>query len=160
MAFALLVFVNVLYLIGFHFWFHDYPRGGNLAGALAFAGLFSLAITGFGMLLGCWFANRERALQVLLATSVPFLFLSGVVFPREAVPTPLTVFADLLPTTPGIHGFLKLNQMAASWHEIRHELLHLSALTVLYGAAAWIAFAVRKDRLEARAFGDRTTEPA
>ena len=143
-GFALFVFLALLYFIGFAFWFQDYPRGGNLAGAAVFAALTALAIASLGIALGAWFADRERAFQVLLATSVPFLFMSGIVFPREAIPAPLNALAMLIPTTPGIFGLVKLNQMGATWSEIRPEFLNMTALLLLYSGAAWWAVRVRR----------------
>jgi ABC-2 type transport system permease protein len=146
-GFALFVFLALLYFIGFVFWFQDYPRGGNFAGAVAFAALTALTVASLGIALGAWFADRERALQVLLATSVPFLFMGGIVFPREAMPAPINALAMLIPTTPGIFGFVKLNQMSATWSEIRPEFLNMTALLLLYSGAAW--WAVRARRQEA-----------
>jgi ABC-2 type transport system permease protein len=143
-GFALFVFPALLYFIGFAFWFQDYPRGGNLAGAAAFAALTALAMASLGIALGAWFADRERAFQVLLATSVPFLFMSGIVFPREAIPAPLNALAMLIPTTPGIFGLVKLNQMGATWSEIRPEFLNMTALLLFYGGAAWWAVRARR----------------
>jgi ABC-2 type transport system permease protein len=145
-GFALFVFLALLYFIGFAFWFQDYPRGGNFAGALAFAALTALTVACLGIALGAWFADRERALQVLLVTSVPFLFMGGIVFPREAIPAPINALAMLIPTTPGIFGFVKLNQMGATWSEIRPEFLNMSALLLLYATIA--AWAVHRRREE------------
>jgi ABC-2 type transport system permease protein len=149
-GFALFVFLALLYFIGFVFWFQDYPRGGNLAGAVAFAVLTALTVASLGVALGAWFADRERALQVLLATSVPFVFMCGIVFPREAIPAPINALALLIPTTPGIFGFVKLNQMGATWSEIRPEILNMAALLLLYGAAAWWAVRARRRQAAAR----------
>ena len=146
-GFALFVFLALLYFIGFVFWFHDYPRGGNFAGALAFAALTALTVASLGIALGAWFADRERALQVLLATSVPFVFMSGIVFPREAMPAPINALAMLIPTTPGIFGFVKLNQMGATWSEIRPEFLNMAALLLLYVLlAGWAVHWRRQER--------------
>ena len=137
-GFSLFVLLALLYFIGFVFWFQDYPRGGNFAGALAFAALTALTVASLGIALGAWFADRERAFQVLLATSVPFLFMCGIVFPREAMPAPVNALAWLIPTTPGIFGFVKLNQMGATWSEIRPEFINMAALLLLYATlAAW-----------------------
>jgi ABC-2 type transport system permease protein len=144
LGFALFVFLALLYFIGFVFWVQDVPRGGNFAGAVAFAAVAALTIASLGIALGAWFADRERALQVLLATSVPFLFMGGIVFPREAMPAPINVLAMLIPTTPGIFGFVKLNQMGASWSEIRPEFVNMSALLLLYGGTAWWAVRARR----------------
>ena len=146
-GFALFVFLALLYFIGFVFWFQDYPRGGNLAGAVAFAALTALTVGSLGMALDAWFADRERTFRVLLVRSVPFLFMDGIVFPREAMPAPINALAMLIPTTPGIFGFVKLNQMGASWSEIHPELLNMSALLLLYAPLA--AWAVHRRREEA-----------
>ncbi len=146
-GFALFAFLSLLYFIGFVFWFQDYPRGGNFAGAMAFAALTALTVASLGIALGAWFADRERAFQVLLATTVPFLFMCGIVYPREAMPAPINALALLIPTTPGIFGFVKLNQMGATWSEIRPEFLNMAALLLLYATLA--AWAVQRRREEA-----------
>lgn len=143
-AFAVFALLALLYMIGFVFWFHDYPRGGNTGVAVAFSVLMAAVIAMLGIALGSWFANRERALQVMLATSVPFLFLSGVVFPRESIPGPLNALAALVPTTPGINGFVRLNQMGASFSEVASEFAHLAALLALYACIAWWAVQRRR----------------
>lgn len=143
-AFATFALLALLYMIGFVFWFHDYPRGGNTAVAICFSVLMAAVIAVLGIALGSWFASRERALQVMLATSVPFLFLSGVVFPRESIPEALNALAALVPTTPGINGFVRLNQMGASFHEVAPEFAHLAALLALYASIAWWAVCQRR----------------
>jgi ABC-2 type transport system permease protein len=143
-GFALFVFLSLLYFIGFVFWFQDYPRGGNLGAAIAFAALTALTIASLGIALGAWFADRERAFQVLLATSVPFVFMCGIVFPREAMPPAINALAALIPTTPGIFGFVKLNQMGAAWSEIRPEFLNMLALSLLYTSVAGWAVSRRR----------------
>jgi ABC-2 type transport system permease protein len=154
-GFALFAFLGFLYFIGFAFWYQDYPRGGNLAGAIAFAALTALTVACLGIALGAWFADRERALQVLLATSVPFVFMCGIVFPREAMPPAVNILAMFIPSTPGIVGFVKLNQMGAHWSEIRPELFNMAALLLLYGVVAW--WAVQRRR-EQRAIATATTD--
>ena len=117
-GFALFVFLALLYFIGFVFWFQDYPRGGNFAGALAFAALTALTVASLGIALGAWFADRERAFQVLLATSVPFVFMAASSFrarPCRRRSTPGD--AD-----PDHAGHLRLRQAepdGRDWSEIR-----------------------------------------
>ena len=143
-GFAMFVFLSLLYFIGFVFWFQDYPRGGNLGAAIGFSALTALTVASLGIALGAWFADRERAFQVLLATSVLFVFMCGIVFPREAMPPPVNALAWLIPTTPGIFGFVKLNQMGANWSEIRPEFLNMLALLLLYTSVAGWAVSRRR----------------
>jgi ABC-2 type transport system permease protein len=138
-GFSVLVFAALMFWIGFVFWFHDLPRAGNLAAAIVFSALYALAIAGIGVALGSWMGVRERALQIIASISVPMLFLSGFAFPVESIARPLIWFSRLLPTTPGIQGSLKLNQMGATWLEAWPQFLNLTLLVILYVAAAWWA---------------------
>jgi len=138
-GFWLLVFAAVLFWIGFAFWLHDLPRAGNLSGAVVFGALYALAVAAVGIALGCWMGERERAFQIIIQISFAMLFLSGFAFPAESIARPLVWFSHLLPSTPGIRGFIALNQMGASWAEIRPQLTNLLLLVVLYVAVAWWA---------------------
>ena len=142
-GFWLLVFAAVMFWIGFVFWFHDLPRAANLSGAIVFGALYALAVAGLGIAVGCWMGVRERALQVIAGISIPLLFLSGFAFPVESIWQPLVWFSHLLPSTPGIQGFIMLNQMGATWMEVRSQVLNLTVLALLYGGVAWLAASLR-----------------
>jgi len=137
-ALSLLVFGALLFWIGFVLWFHDLPRGGNLSAAIVFSGLYAIAISALAVVVGCCMGERERALQVVAALSVPLLFLSGFAFPVESIPRPLIGLSYLLPSTYGIQGLLKFNQMGASWQEAHSEVLGLIRLIALYVTLAWV----------------------
>lgn len=138
-GFWFLVFLALLFWIGFVFWYHDLPRAGNMPGAIAFCALFALTVTGTGVALGCWMGERERALQIIGGVSIPLLFLSGFAFPVESIGEPLVWLSRLLPTTSGIQGFLKLNQMGATWREALPQVGNQLVLVVLYVGLAWWA---------------------
>jgi ABC-2 type transport system permease protein len=67
------------------------------------------------------------------------LFLSGFAFPVESISAPLVWLSHLLPSTPGIQGFIKLNQMGATWPEAWPQVSNLLLLVILYTAVAWWA---------------------
>jgi ABC-2 type transport system permease protein len=138
-GFWVLVMAAILLWIGFAFWYHDLPRAGNMGGALGFAGLYALAVVGVGIALGCWMGERERALQIIGGISIPLLFLSGFAFPVESIDPSLEFLSQLLPTTPGIQGFLKLNQMGATWSDVQPQVINLMILGALYIGTAWWA---------------------
>jgi len=138
-GFWLLVFAAILFWIGFVFWFHDLPRAANMAGAIVFCALYSLAVAAAGVALGCWMGERERSLQIIGGISIPLLFLSGFAFPVESISRPLVWFSHALPTTPGIQGLLKLNQMGATWQEVQPQVINLLLLGLIYTAVAWWA---------------------
>ncbi|MDH6590634.1 ABC-2 type transport system permease protein [Variovorax sp. TBS-050B] len=129
-----------LFYFGWVFWLQDYPRGGNPLGALVLLAFYVPAICTVGLLLGCWFRDRERALQVLLFTALPMAFLSGFSWPVEALPGPLQALRWLFPSTAGIQASLRLNQMGAPLHDV---LPHLAALALLalagWATLVWVA---------------------
>jgi len=136
-GFWLMVFAALMFWIGFVFWYHDLPRAANLVGAIGFAAVYALAVAGVGIALGCWMGVRERALQIIGGISIPLLFLSGFAFPVESISEPLVWLSHLLPTTPGIQGFIMLNQMGATWQEAWPQVSNLLLLAVVYSGLAW-----------------------
>jgi len=136
-GFWLLVFAALMFWIGFVFWFYDLPRAGNLSGAIVFSALYALTIAAVGIAVGCWMATRERALQIIGGISIPLLFLSGFAFPVESISRPLVWLSYLLPSTAGIQGSIMLNQMGATWGEVRPQVVNLVLLALLYCGIAW-----------------------
>ena len=137
LAFASVAFLNCCYFFGFVFWFQDYPRGGNFGGLLLLLLLFSLTVAAFGMLLAMLFRTRERGTQLMIATSMPVLFLAGLTWPVSSMPVPLQALRWLLPSTAGIQGFVALNQLGASLYEIRHEVAGLAGLLLACLVLGW-----------------------
>lgn len=145
LAFFTIGCANVIYYTGFVFWFQDMPRAAGGIGALAVAtALFVAATVAAALALASFFRTRERPIQLWIITSLPIFFLSGLSWPAEATPGWLALLARLLPTTPGIHLMVGINQMGASLAEQRDEALNLVALTLLYGAIAVLRY--RKPR--------------
>jgi len=135
-AFAL---AAALFWIGFVFWYHDLPRAGNPGGAIAFAALYAVVIAAYAVALGAWMAERERAFQFIAAVSIPLLFFSGFAFPVESFVEPVRWLSLVFPSTPGIRGFIALNQMGASLEEAAPQVLHLAILAAVFLACAWLA---------------------
>jgi ABC-2 type transport system permease protein len=148
-AFTLIGCINALYYFGFIFWFQDYPRGGNLAAMLLTTPLYILAVVCFALCIGSFFNVRERALQALLATSLPMFFLTGLPWPVEAMPRPLFWLGQFVPMTHGIATMLKFNQFGAGLGEAAADCLWLLGLAVLYGSIAFIRFVRRESPAQA-----------
>lgn len=119
-----------LFYFGWIYVWQDFPRGGNPGGALVLLLLYAPAVAALGLLLGVWFRDRERSMQVLLLTSLPMAFVSGFSWPIESLPAPLQVLRWLLPSSSGIQAALKLNQMGAPLSATWPQLLALALLTV------------------------------
>lgn len=131
------MFAGALYF-GWIFSIHGYPRGGNPWGALVLLLVFIPAVAAAGALAGLAFRNRERAMQVLLFTSIPMAFLSGFSWPSQALPEVLQWMRWLIPSTSGIQAALRLNQMGAPLAGVAPYLAVLAGLGAVFLAGLWI----------------------
>jgi ABC-2 type transport system permease protein len=131
-VYALLYFTVVYRFFGF-------PERGRPLDLCLFALPFLLACIFLALALSSLFRRRETAMQVLLFTSLPSVFLAGFAWPVEAVPSWLRVFSLLVPSTSGIAGFLRLTEMGAALRHVRFEWLVLWALAAAYFLLAWLA---------------------
>ena len=124
-----------LFYFGWIFVWQDYPHGGNPLGALLLLGCLIPAVVGCACLLGWWLAERERALHVVLFTSIPLAFLGGFTWPVQALPELLQWLRWLSPSTAGITASLRLNQMGASLAAAAQPLWWLALMALL----TWLA---------------------
>jgi ABC-2 type transport system permease protein len=131
-VYSVLVFTVVYRIYGF-------PERSRALDLALFALPFLLACIFLALALGSLFTRRETAMQVLLFTSLPSVFLAGFAWPLEAVPSWLRAVSLLVPSTSGIAGFLRLTEMGAQLRHVRSEWLVLWALAVPYFLLAWLA---------------------
>lgn len=128
-----------LFYFGWIFIWQDFPHGGNPWGALALLACFVPAVVGCACLLGWWLADRERALQVVLFSSIPLAFLGGFTWPVEALPEPLQWLRWLSPSTAGIEASLRFNQLGAPLQAGLSQLSWLATMALLtWAAVLWL----------------------
>ena len=139
------LFYLVLYSVYAVFFFtvvyrvYGFPERSRALDLALFALPFLLACIFLALALGALFTRRETAMQVLLFTSLPSVFLAGFAWPLEAVPSWLRAASLLVPSTSGIAGFLRLTEMGAELRHVRFEWLVLWALAGAYFLLAWLA---------------------
>ncbi|MDW5290257.1 ABC transporter permease [Formosa sp. PL04] len=93
---------------------------------------YLLAIVFFGIAISSLFKRREDSIVFIVLTSIPSLMLSGLSFPIETFPKFYQYFTQIIPSTPGINGFVKLTQMEATISEVSPEWNHLWVLALVY----------------------------
>ena len=75
----------------------------------------------FGMTLSCMVRYRENVMLLVVFTSVPFLFMTGVSWPQSNIPGFWQGVACLVPSTFGVRGFLRISSMGATLQDISVE---------------------------------------
>lgn len=75
----------------------------------------------FAMTASIAIRNRETCMLIFVFTSVPLLFISGISWPGAAIPPFWKYVSYIFPSTFGINGFVRINNMGASLNEISTE---------------------------------------
>jgi len=131
--------VHALFYFGVVFRLYGFPERGDKGDTVMFAVPFLLSVVFLGLAASAFFRRRETAIQVLVFTSLPAVFLAGFSWPAESIPAWLRALSQLLPSTAGIEGFLRLNQMGATLGQVQPEWWTLWGLTAGYLVLAWFA---------------------
>lgn len=93
---------------------------------------FLLACIFFAMTVSGFVRHREMCIVLIVFTSVPLLFISGLSWPGSAVPPVWKTISYLFPSTFGIHGFVAINNMGAHLVEVRSDWNMLWVQAVVY----------------------------
>lgn len=129
--------VYILYFVPRFFYF---PQFGDAGEIFLFMVPFLFACAFFGMTLQVFVKEREDVFPVIVFTSLLFLFLSGLTWPRYAMGWFWKVLSDLIPATWGVEGFIKMNGNGASLAQTAHPYLWLWGLTIGYFIMAYIIY--------------------
>ena len=100
---------------------------------------FILACIFFSLTVSCMVRYRENVMLLVVFTSVPFLFMTGISWPQSNIPEIWQGIACLFPSTFGVRGFLRISSMGASLADIAPEF---KALWIQVGVYFLLACAV------------------
>lgn len=118
---------------------YGFSTSGRLLDLLAMAVPFILAVSFLGQFVGMLVRRRETAMLLLIAFSLPVFFLVGVAWPQEAIPEVLRRFSVVFPSTFGIDGLVRINQMGATLMDVGGNWARLWILVAVYAALAILA---------------------
>ena len=125
--------------------FH-FPLLGSLRSLIGLMVPYILACIFFGITLSCLVRYRENVMLLVVVTSLPFLFLSGISWPSEGIPAFWKGISWLLPSTFGVKGYIAVNSMGATLQYISHEYFVLWAQSLIYFFTSCLFYKVQIDR--------------
>lgn len=117
---------------------------------------FLLACAFFAITVSGLVRHRETGIVLVVFSSVPLLFLSGISWPGSAMPPVWEALSYLFPSTFGIRGFVAMNNMGAPLHDVMHAWLMLWVQTVIYALCAMAVTAWSVARSRRQAIRERT----
>ena len=133
-------------LLGFFPRLFGIPHIGAIGDILLLIVPYLLAIIFFSLCVSVFIRNRESGLVLLISTSLIFLFMAGISWPKEMIPQAWRWVAACIPYTWGAHAFIHVNSMGATLSQVTREFIALWVLTGAYGVMACVLFYIRKER--------------
>lgn len=137
LCYITILLVPIIYLVHYVPLMFSFPMAGNLFEILLFLLPMVLACVGLGWCVQGVVWERESIFVLWVVTSVVFLFLSGLTWPRYAMPGFWKAISDCIPATWGMEGYIKMNANGASLAQVSRCYINLWILTGVYMVAAY-----------------------
>lgn len=138
-----LYIINAIYVLHIVPWMFRFPQNAPQWDIYIFITPFLLASILLGMTLSVFCKEREDTFILFVFTSIPFLFLSGITWPDFAMPGFFRLIAQFIPSTFCVKGFVHMNTMGATIHDVEGYYLSLWGLALLYFFSAFLVYRYR-----------------
>lgn len=112
------------------------PHVGRFLDFMPVVFVMLLATTFLGQTIQVFVRERETSLLVVVFTSVVFLFLSGLTWPRYAFNKFWYMISELIPSTLGMEGLIHITSDGATLSDVGHYYWGLWVLTGVYFVTA------------------------
>ena len=144
----------IVYMLHFVPIIFDLPRVGSISQWGPMVVPFTFAAIFMGMTLQPLVRQRETSMIVVVFTSLLFLFLSGITWPRYAMGHFWIALGDIIPSTWAVNAFTRINSDGATLQQNMWPLIALWILCAIYLTTAIILhkniLGVRKKSLNLR----------
>lgn len=97
--YMLLSIIDVLMLVGITTYFFGVPMEGSLLLLLGLSIIFLLSVLGTGLLISTMSRTQYQALQLVIFIIIPFMLLSGLIYPVFSMPQTARYIANAIPLT-------------------------------------------------------------
>ena len=144
LCFTMIYLPLSIYVLHFIPSMFSFPHLGHLSDYILFILPLLLATAFLGQALQVMVWEREASFVVVVFTSVIFLFLSGLTWPRYAMAPFWKWMGDIVPATWGMEGFININNNGASLAEESHAYHWLWGLTAAYFVISYLITRVRR----------------
>ena len=135
-----LYMIMAVYMYTFVTWLFDLPRLGDYVTFIALMVPYLLACIFMGSVLSCLVYRREDCIMIFVSLSVPMLFVSGIVWPASHEPAFWRYLGYCIPSTFGMHAYVRINNMGASFADVYPEFRALWIQAGIYFAVACLLY--------------------
>jgi ribosome-dependent ATPase len=124
--YAVIGFVETLIVLAVMVFAFRVPICGNLLLLLGLSLLFLFTALGLGLLVSTLATTQLQAIQFAFIIMLPSILLSGFVFPREAMPTPIYLVGFVIPVTYFIEILRGIILRSATFSELWPHIVGLT----------------------------------
>jgi ABC-2 type transport system permease protein len=129
-----------IYMLGLIPNLFGYEHRADLMSLIGLITPFLLSSIFFGMSLSVLFRSRESAMMLYLFSSIPLLFLSGIIWPLSNFDSIWLLLRQVFPSSNAMIGFIKMNSLGAGITETRNEIIALWIQSAVYLAITCTAY--------------------
>ncbi len=138
LAYITIIILPVIYVLHYVPLIFSFPMAGNDWEIMLFILPFIIASIALGFCFQGLCRERESVFVMWVATSVAFIFLSGLTWPRFAMPGFWKFLSDLVPASFGVEGFIRMNTNGANLAQVSGDYIGLWILVAVYTVGAFL----------------------
>ena len=129
--------VPTVYVLHFVPMFFDFPQNGHSLDIMAMALPFLLACSFMGQCLQAFVNDRESVFLAVVFTSIPFVFFTGISWPRYATGPLWTALGNFVPSTWASEAYILMQSDGATLGQTSRHYAMLWVLSGVYFALAY-----------------------
>lgn len=133
-----LLIIPMIFLVHYVPLIFAFPMNTTVTEVFTFLLPMVIACLGLGFCFQGVVKERETVFVLWVVTSVLFLFLSGLTWPRYAMSGFWLFLSDCIPGTWGVEGFIRMETNGASLSQVRECYINLWILAGIYMALAYV----------------------
>lgn len=138
LCYFVIYIVPTIYILKYVPMFFSFPQNGHSLDIMIFMIPFLLSTIFMGMVIQRFIHERETVFLLFVFSSVLFLFLSGLSWPRYGMSPLWTVIGDCFPSTWAVNGYVAMKSNGAELWQVAHPYAMLWVQTVVYFVIAWV----------------------
>lgn len=138
LCYFIVMIIPAIYIMHYVPIFFSFPQEGLPIDIITFFIPYVFAVIFFGMTLQVFVRDREATFLVIVFTSLFFVFLSGISWPRFAMGTFWTLVGDCIPGTWGMNGYVAMKTDGATLAQQRVPYLMLWLLSAVYFITSFV----------------------
>ena len=138
LCYFVLMIVPTIFVLHFVPIIFSFPMEGKALDVAILAVPYLLSVIFFSMLVQRIVPDRESIFIVVVFTSVAFVFLSGVSWPRYAMSNFWQMVGNCVPSTWAINGYVAINTAGATLLMQKEAYSALWILALVYFMLAWL----------------------